>query len=114
MINKTLIKNAVIYDGTGSHPFTGDVLIGDGLIQKVGLFLEEDCEVVDGTGKILSPGFINCHSHSELQPFMNPNMYQVVGQGITTEIVGQDGLSVAPIDDAHLKELMKKSKRCAL
>ena len=105
MINKTLIKNAVIYDGTGSHPFTGDVLIGDGLIQKVGLFLEEDCAVVDGTGKILSPGFINCHSHSELQPFMNPNMYQVVGQGITTEIVGQEGLSVAPIDDAHLKEL---------
>jgi len=106
MENRTLIQNVTIYDGTGNKPFQGDVLIGGGLIQKVGRFLHEaDCTVVDGTGKILTPGFINCHSHSELQPFGNREMYQVIGQGITTEVVGQDGLSVAPIDDAHAAEL---------
>ena len=106
MNDKTLIRNVKIYDGTGSRPFFGDVLIGSGLILKVGRYLKaEDCTIVDGTGKILTPGFINCHSHSELQPFYNPKMYQVIGQGITTEIVGQDGLSVAPIDDKHAAEL---------
>lgn len=106
MKQRTLIRNATIYDGTGGRPFFGDVLIGGGLIQKIGRFLhEEDCTVVDGSGKILTPGFINCHSHSELQPFYNPRMLQVIGQGITTELVGQDGLSVAPIDDAHAAEL---------
>lgn len=106
MDNQTLIRNVKIYDGTGGRPFYGDVLMGGGLIQRVGRFLSEDhCSVVDGTGKILTPGFINCHSHSELQPFSDPRMLQVIGQGITTEVVGQDGLSVAPIDDAHAAEL---------
>ncbi|GAA6394915.1 D-aminoacylase [Clostridiales bacterium] len=106
MDNQTLIRNVKIYDGTGGRPFYGDVLMGSGLIQKIGRFLNEDrCSVVDGTGKILTPGFINCHSHSELQPFLDPRMLQVIGQGITTEVVGQDGLSVAPIDDAHAAEL---------
>ena len=106
MEQKTLIQNAKIYDGTGNRPFFGDVLIEDGTIQRVGKFLPtNDCTVVDASGKVLTPGFINCHSHSELQPFLDPRMYQVVGQGITTEVIGQDGLSVAPIDDAHAAEL---------
>lgn len=106
MSDRTLIKNVKIYDGTGSRPFYGDVLTGGGLIQKVGPFLsEQDCTVTDGAGKILTPGFINCHSHCELHPFYNPQMLQSVGQGITTELVGQDGLSVAPIDGQHAAEL---------
>lgn len=106
MTARTLIKNAKIYDGTGNKAFYGDVLTEGEKIVKVGRYVHaEDCSVVDGTGKCLSPGFINCHSHSELQPFHNPNMYEVIGQGITTEVIGQDGLSVAPIDDAHAAEL---------
>ncbi|MCI8423081.1 MAG: D-aminoacylase [Lawsonibacter sp.] len=106
MEKETLIQNVTIYDGTGGRPFHGDVLIGGGKIQRVARFLPKmDCPVVDGTDKILTPGFINCHSHSELQPFLDKEMKQVVGQGITTEVVGQDGLSVAPIDDAHAAEL---------
>lgn len=106
MRDKTLIQNVKVYDGTGDRPFFADVLIGDGLIERIGRFLPTTgCTVVDGAGKILTPGFINCHSHSELQPFSNPDMYHVIGQGITTELVGQDGLSVAPIDDAHAAEL---------
>ena len=120
MSMRTLIQNARIYDGTGTRPFLGDVLFGrgdagmgeepDGKILRIGRFLRPDdfgpdCETVDAGGRMLTPGFINCHSHSELQPFKDPRMLQVVGQGITTEIVGQDGLSVAPIDDAHAAEL---------
>ena len=110
MKNRTLIKNAKIYDGTGSKPFYGDVLIEGELISKVGRFIDApDAEVVDGEGKILTPGFINCHSHCELHPFYNPQMLQSVAQGITTELIGQDGLSVAPVsadDAAELTENM--------
>lgn len=109
MNNGILIKNAKIYDGSGSRPFYGNVLISGAIIKKVtpaALKTDEvGCTVVDAAGKILTPGFINCHSHSELQPFVNPQMPQVIGQGITTEVVGQDGLSVAPIDAAHAAEL---------
>ncbi|MST55686.1 D-aminoacylase [Pyramidobacter sp. SM-530-WT-4B] len=106
MNEATLIKNVTIYDGTGGRPFGSDVLIRDGLIHKVARFISTvDCKTIDGAGKILTPGFINCHSHCELYPFNNPQMLQSVGQGITTELVGQDGLSVAPIDDFHAAEL---------
>ena len=105
-MNKVLIKNSKIYDGTGGRPFISDVLIEDGIIKKIGLNLEIDnSEIVDGTGKILTPGFINTHSHSELEIFKNPDLPAVIGQGITTEVLGQDGSSVTPIDDEHLEEL---------
>ena len=107
-MDRTLIKNAKIYDGTGDRPFYGDVFLENGRIEAIGNNIKrEDCMIVDAVGKILTPGFINCHSHSELQPFLNPEMPQVVGQGITTEIVGQDGLSVAPIDEKHMEELIE-------
>jgi len=105
-MSKILIKNSKIYDGTGSRPFVSDVIISDGLINKIGLNLNcEGCEVVDGTDRILTPGFINTHSHSELEIFKNPDLKAVIGQGITTELLGQDGSSVTPIDDSHVEEL---------
>ncbi|WP_371377553.1 amidohydrolase family protein [Sporomusa aerivorans] len=101
-----LIKGATIYDGSGDPPFIADVLIADGLISRIGRTIEQaGCEVVEAAGRILTPGFINTHSHSELEIFREPRLLQVIGQGITTEVLGQDGSSVTPIDDAHVHEL---------
>ena len=106
MGGKTIIKNAKIYDGSGDRPFFADVMIANDRIEKIGAIYEEPgCDVIDATGKILTPGFINTHSHSELEIFKNPKLLQIVGQGITTEVLGQDGSSVTPIDDAHVAEL---------
>ena len=103
-----IIQNATIYDGTGDRPFVADVKIENGLIADVGLNLPaQDAQVVDGKGKILSPGFINTHSHSELRMFDDPSMICAVGQGITTEVLGQDGSSVIPVTDAIRKELQE-------
>ena len=58
--------------------------------------------VIDGTGLVLSPGFIDMHAHSDLQLLVNPDHYAKLSQGVTTELLGQDGLSYAPVNDEAL------------
>lgn len=109
MQSPTLIKGATILDGSGAPPFVADVLIADGMIKQISNNIPNElhdyCDIVEAEGKILSPGFINTHSHSELELFKDPRLLLVIGQGITTEVLGQDGSSVTPIDDAHVNEL---------
>lgn len=101
-----LIKNALVYDGTGAAPFCSDVLLSGTKIARIGHIREEkDCEVVDAAGLALAPGFINTHSHMELEIIRDPRLRQVVEQGITTEVLGQDGSSVAPLTDELVREL---------
>lgn len=103
---KTLIKNVKVYDGLGSFPFISDVLIENRLISRVALKIEEKADKeIDGSELCLCPGFINTHSHSDLEMFRNDKMLHTLRQGITTEIVGQDGSSVAPLTDEIADEL---------
>lgn len=105
-MDRTLIKNARIYDGTGGPAFTGSVCLDHGIIAKIGLSLpEEGCTVVDAGGLALAPGFINTHSHMDLELFQNPALPASIRQGITTEVLGQDGSSVAPVCPGILEEL---------
>lgn len=103
---KTLIKAVKVYDGLGSFPFVSDVLLENGHISKIALKIEESSDKeIDGKGLCLCPGFINTHSHSDLEVFRNDKMAHTLRQGITTEIVGQDGSSVAPLTDEIVGEL---------
>ncbi len=103
---RTLIRNVKVYDGLGSFPFISDILIEKERISKIALKIEEKADKeIDGTGLCLSPGFINTHSHSALEVFRNKEMLHTLKQGITTEIVGQDGSSVAPLTDDIVDEL---------
>lgn len=103
-----LIKNVWIYDGTGTSPFFSDLYIKDGKIKEVGRVINIDAdEKIDGREMALSPGFINVHSHSDLIALTDREMNHVIRQGITTEIVGQDGSSVAPVTDEIVDELGK-------
>lgn len=103
---KTLIKKATIYDGTGNRPYISDLLIENDKIKKIALDIDEESdEIVEAKGLCLTPGFIDTHSHSDLEFFRNKEMMHVLKQGITTELVGQDGSSVAPLHDGLVKEL---------
>lgn len=103
---RILIQNAIIYDGSGDRPFTGDVRMENGIITQIGsLTATVDDTVVDASGLALSPGFINTHSHMEFAPFKTPDMRASISQGITTEVLGQDGSSVAPLTDSLVQEL---------
>jgi len=102
------IKNGRIVDGTGNPWFKGDVGIADGRIVKIGnLDTEESVRVIDAKGLVVAPGFIDMHSHSDLSPLINPRTESKVRQGITTEVVGNCGVSGAPLNDFLKEEFMK-------
>jgi N-acyl-D-amino-acid deacylase len=95
-----LLRNARVLDGTGAPWFRGAVGIADGTIATVERVPDPDRDaetVVDVDEAVVAPGFIDTHSHSDLQLFETPTLAPKVRQGITTEIVGQDGFSMAPM-----------------
>lgn len=95
-----LIKNARIVDGTGAPWFHGAVGISDGEITCVCRepTLDFDAaEQIDADRNVVCPGFIDTHSHADIQLFEDPLLEPKTRQGVTTELVGPDGFSMAPM-----------------
>ena len=99
-----ILRGGRVIDGTGNPWFQADVAIKDGFIVGVGR-IEEDADIIlDVDGLIVSPGFIDVHSHSDLFLLVVPLAEAKVMQGVTTEILGQDGLGEAPIRENVVEE----------
>ncbi len=92
-----LIKKGKIIDGTGNPWYRADVAIDKGKIVALGKNLGEADMVIDAKGHIVSPGFIDIHSHSDLPVLIDPMAHSKIRQGVTTEVVGQCGNSAAPM-----------------
>lgn len=93
-----VIKNGKIIDGTGNPWLAADVAIAEGKIVRMGQLSDAKAgHVIDAGGKFVCPGFVDGHSHSDLIILDNPTADQKIMQGITTENMGLDGMSVAPI-----------------
>jgi N-acyl-D-amino-acid deacylase len=106
--NSIVVKNAVIIDGSGKSAFKGDVQIKGDKITKIGnIKPKKDDIVIDANGKILAPGFIDIHNHSESGLLKEGTAENQVSQGITTILVGPDGGSPFPIAD-YLAKLQGK------
>ena len=103
----TLLRGAMLYDGSGRPPVESDVRIDGDRIVAIGQRLPESGagEIVDLRGLALAPGFIDIHSHTELVLLVNPRAESKIRQGVTTEIVGQDGGSIGPWTDAQYTEV---------
>src|SRR3954453_1637218 len=102
-----LIKGALLIDGTGTPARSGDALIVDGRIAALGPGLDAPAgtRTLDASGLALAPGFIDMHAHSDLAVLTDPEHFAKTSQGVTTEVLGQDGLSYAPVDAATLETL---------
>lgn len=95
---KILIKQGLVVDGNNTEPFIGDVLINDDKISKISTEITENVDsIIDARGRVVCPGFIDTHSHSDLMILVNPFNEIKIRQGITTEVLGQDGISMAPL-----------------
>lgn len=95
-----LIKNVSVLDGTGSLPYRASVGVKDGKIAAILRSGEPDAvSVIDGSGRTITPGFIDAHGHSDLDIFNDPGFAYKLRQGITTEICGQCGWTHAPVSE---------------
>ena len=93
-----LIKNVRVFDGSAADPYAADVAIDGGLIRAVGkLTGYEGREVIEGMGRALAPGFIDVHTHDDTSVIRTPQMLPKLSQGVTTVIVGNCGISAAPV-----------------
>jgi N-acyl-D-amino-acid deacylase len=92
-----LIRGGTLYDGTGAAGVAGDLAITDGRIAAIGARLADSAaKTVDASGLAVAPGFIDIKTHSDFTLPINPKAESKVRQGVTTEIIGHCGFSVAP------------------
>jgi N-acyl-D-amino-acid deacylase len=93
-----LIRRGTLIDGSGKPGTIGDIALVEGRIAALGPALPEDAEkVIDAEGLAVTPGFIDIKTHSDFVLPINPKAESKVRQGVTTEIIGHCGFSVAPV-----------------
>ncbi|WP_405010576.1 amidohydrolase family protein [Kitasatospora sp. NBC_01539] len=102
-----LFRGATVVDGTGAERRRADVTVTDSLVDGIGRGLTAR-RTVDADGLVLTPGFVDMHTHSDLALLLTPDQPSRVTQGVTCEVLGQDGLSYAPVDDTTLGALRRQ------
>src|SRR5262245_33458094 len=100
------IRDALIIDGTGAPPFTGDVAVSGSQIIAVGSFEGSAERELDAHGRALSPGFIDIHTHYDPQICWDRLATPSLEHGVTTVVMGNCSLSLAPVKPGGAKKLV--------
>ncbi|MFJ3900773.1 amidohydrolase family protein [Streptomyces sp. NPDC090025] len=109
-----VLRDARVVDGGGGPAFRADVAVDGGRVAAIvkadapdGVRRPTGRRTLDADGLVLSPGFIDMHAHSDLALLRDPDHSAKAAQGVTLEVLGQDGLSYAPVDDRTLAEVRR-------
>ena len=105
-MNSYLFKNAMVVDGTGNQAFAADVAIAGDRITSVGPGAARAETVIDASGMVLAPGFIDIHSHTDATIFENPAAESKLLQGVTLEVTGNCGLGCFPVSEGRRELLL--------
>ncbi|EGX59572.1 D-aminoacylase [Streptomyces zinciresistens K42] len=113
-MEELVIRDAEVVDGGGGPSYRADVVVDCGRIVSIvqeaaaaGCQRPEARRELDAEGLVLAPGFVDMHAHSDLALLRDPDHSAKAAQGVTLEVVGQDGLSYAPVDDRTLAEVRR-------
>jgi N-acyl-D-aspartate/D-glutamate deacylase len=105
-----IIRGGTVIDGTGSPPRTADVAIKDGVVTEVGRVRERADREVDADGALVTPGFVDIHTHYDGQATWDSQLLPSAWHGVTTVVMGNCGVGFAPVkpeDHDRLIELME-------
>ncbi|MHB9028484.1 MAG: N-acyl-D-amino-acid deacylase family protein, partial [Candidatus Latescibacterota bacterium] len=108
-----LVRGGTVFDGSGGPGAPADVAVKDGRIVRIGAGIEENKarDVIDANGLAVAPGFIDPHTHTDVQLLANPRAESKIRQGVTTEIGGNCGYSYFPLSDLTFEEERKSVDR---
>jgi len=106
-----VIKDAVVVDGTGAPGRPGDLAVDDGHIRQIGTVAEPGRATIDAAGRVVAPGFVDVHTHLDVQGFWDPTLSPTPLHGITTVFGGNCGFSVAPLRTDTADYLMRMLAR---
>ena len=105
-----VIRNGTIVDGSGNESFRGDIAIDDDRITKVGEIINKGKREIDAKGKLVTPGWVDIHTHYDGQVCWDPYLTPSSWHGVTTIVMGNCGVGFAPVkpgSENYLIELME-------
>ncbi len=102
-----VIRGATVVDGTGGDPYEADVAIADGVIQAIGGAIPKGAEEIDARGKLLTPGFVDVHTHYDAQVTWSERLSPSTWNGVTTVLLGNCGVGFAPCHENQREMLVK-------
>ena len=106
----TIIRNGLIFDGTGSPPYEADIAIDGDIISEIGQVEGSGLNEIDAEGQIVTPGFVDIHTHYDGQVSWDPYLTPSSWHGVTTAVMGNCGVGFAPVrpgDESFLIQLME-------
>ena len=105
-----LIKGGFVVDGSGAPWITADIAVKDGRVAAMGRCLQGDAaESIDAAGLVVTPGFMDMHSHADRTILDNPHCESALMQGITFVLAGQCGGSAAPLNASTQEQMRKRN-----
>ena len=96
-----IIRGGTVVDGSGGDPFDADVGVRDGKIAAVGTIDDRGAEEIDANGHLVTPGFIDIHTHFDAQVLWDTHLTPCSEHGVTTTLMGNCGVGFAPCKPEH-------------
>ena len=102
-----VVRNGTLVDGTGAEPRQADVAVTNGKIAQVGKVGGTGREEIDAKGKVVTPGFVDIHTHYDGQAVWDKHMAPSAWHGVTTAVMGNCGVGFAPCKPADREKLVE-------